>query len=231
MIDPDLRIPPPRLHRLRPGHLQIVILHQMRQNLPDDIASHELAHTLPRAKAKPPKVVPRLRGAARHEPLRPVLVAAVPPVRIADVERVRVDDEVGARGEVVAADGAGGRDGLGHGEGGQRAQAGGFLDAGGQEGRVGEEVGVEVAGDGGGAGVGDLLAQLGGDGAVGGEEDDVPADAADGDVEVGVEHLVEGVQELGGGELAGVAGGEEVDDGGVVVALVERAAEGPLVEG
>ena len=215
MIDPIPPIPAPDpllIHKA-----QFEPIHQMHQQRPDDQIGHILPHTLPRAEAKPPIIIARLRRLALEEALGAILADVSAPVGVPRVERVRVDDEIGAGGEGVVGDGARGGRGLGHGESGEGSETGGFGDAGREQGGGGEEVGAEVVGAVGGTVGGEFCAERGLGRGVGGQEDEVPADAAEGDVEVGVEHLVEGVVELFVGDGAGGGGGKHLHDGRVGV--------------
>lgn len=227
MINPRLCIPPPIAAPVLFLQLNLKPLHQLHQQHANHQISHILAHTLARAKAEAPVIVSHLRGPAGFEEAGGAVSGRVgAPKGVPDVEGVRVDDEGGAGGDQIAVYEAGGGGGLWDREGGEGAQAGGFEDAGGEEGAGGEEVGVDTAAAwlltrgtarGGFLALGgDFGAELGLDLPVGGEEDDVPGDAAEGDVEIGVEHLVERLVHLLVRDLALVRGGVQGDDGRVV---------------
>lgn len=228
MIDPRLPIPAPGPLLAIPLLLDVKLepVHQLDEQHADDEVGDVLAHALAGPEAEAPVVVAELGGAAGLEEAGGAVGGGVgAPEGVADVEGVRVDDEGGAGGDEVAVHEARGRGGLGHREGGQGPEAGRLEDAGGEEGRGREEVGVEAArllrttavvGGGGFLPLGgDFGAESGLDVTVGGEEDDVPGDAAEGDVEVGVEHLVQRLVHLLVGDFALIRGGVQGDDGRV----------------
>jgi len=232
MINPDLIIPLPRLHSLRLRHLNLILIQQRNHNMLQQHITHIPPQTLPGSKPKAPVRIPCLGHPLTQKALWVVLMAVLAPVRVSDVERIGIDDEVGASGEMVAADDAGCRDSLGNREWGYGAETRGFVDAGCEQSILVQEIGIEFYAH--------FIALLAGllylfaDSAlvlgVCGHEDNVPGYGADGDVEVGHEHFVDGVEVFEHGDFAGLEGAEDFADGGLAAGF-HGAFVGQFVEG
>ena len=114
------------------------------------------------------------------------------PEGVAYIERVRVDNEVSACRDEIAADDAIGGGRLGYGERGEGLEAGRLRDAGGEKGGAALEISVDVFRRQG----SDFVAKALLMGGVGGEEDGVPGYATNSDVKICKETFVDGLTEL-----------------------------------